>query len=143
MALADKNNKTQAEVIAEAMKDEVVVDFSGASAGYVDVPPGNYDVVVKFAEVGTSKAGNQLVIFRLEITEPGDYQGQLLWKRCPTSGGGSGILRDAVAALGVKLEDGSVFKPSTTIGKKARAIVKPQKDNPEYNDVTLKALPKR
>lgn len=143
MALADKNNKTQAEVIAEAMKDEVVVDFSGASEGFVTVPPGTYEVIVKLAEVGRSKADLPKVVFQFEVTEPGEFQGQTLFKHCPAAGKGSGILRDTLSALGVKIEDGQSFKPSTTKGKRAIATVKPQKNNSEYTDVTLKAVPKR
>lgn len=138
MALSSKP-KSQADVIAEAMKDEVVVDFSGASEGFVQVDPGTYDIIVKAAESTVSKAGVPSVAFQFEITTPGPFHGEPLFAHCQASGKWSFFLRDTLAALGVTVKDGEVFKPSTTVGKRAIADVMPQKNNPKYNNVTLRA----
>ncbi len=137
------------DTLANATSDEVDIDFSGAGESLGDLqnnPPGTYNVRVSECEVGTSGSGNPKVVFVFEL----DQKNEGCWpserRHCPTSGKGSGILKDTLAALGydiAAIESGKErFKPSSALGRQAIIVVGPQKDKPEYNEIKkIKAVP--
>lgn len=132
------------DTIATAMSDEVPVDFSGAKDNnFEPLPDGDYTAKVTEAKVGVAKSGNPKVQFTFEVTD-GPHAGRMLFRHCPTSGAGSGILRDALVALGFNVDEMKAFSPKTAIGRTAVLTVARQANNPAFNEVKrMKAAPTR
>lgn len=131
------------DTIAQAMDDEVEVDFSAATSGeFEPLPPGDYEVTVDECKGGESASGNPKVVFVFKLDEPLDGFTSTLFKHCPATGRGAGILRDVLRGLGFDVDKMTKFNPADAEGKQAIVTVRFQKDNPEFNEVTkVKAVP--
>lgn len=130
MALKDK--------LKDAMNDEVDVDFSGAGEGgdFGPVEIGDYEMVVSESTIGSSKANKPKVIVVFKIVEGSKNAGRVFFRHCPTTGAGSGILRDTARALGVNVDDADTkFKASSLIGKRCINTVGFQKGSDEYQEI--------
>lgn len=66
------------EDLAE-MNDEYAAAPKAESRTFEEVPDGKYQVIVQAVEVTTSKAGNLMLKWKLQILA-GPYAGRLIWK---------------------------------------------------------------
>lgn len=128
------------KTIGDAMDEELDLDFSGASSGdFAPLEPGNYEFIVDEVQAGPdvkSKKGELKVVFICKLLDPIDGFTTSLWKHCPRSGSGSGILRDFLRGLGFDVDDDHFkFRPSDAVGIKFTADVSYQKNNAEYNEM--------
>lgn len=132
------------DIVADAVSDTVVIDFSEArEGGFEPLEPGPYQVTVASCTPGISKPkpgkkeGNPKLVIVFELDEPIDGFTKTVYKHCPTKGEGSGILRDVLRGLGFDVENLPVpFDPETVVGRQAIITVKYQKDRPEFNEIT-------
>lgn len=115
--------------LAKATNGDVEVDFSAAreGGGFDAIEPGDYEAEVETCESGTSKAGAPKLVFRFKISEGEEHAGRVFFKHCPTSGDGSGILRDVLKALGFDVDKMTKFSPGDAVGREAVIVIGFQK----------------
>jgi hypothetical protein len=130
--------------LKDAMNDEVEVDFSGASEGgdFAPIEIGDYEMIVEESTAGISKANAPKVVVRFKIVDGEKHAGRVFFRHCPTTGSGSGILRDTARALGVNVDDkAKKFKPSELVNKRCICTVGFQKGSTELQEIKkVKAL---
>lgn len=120
---------------AAAETGSVPVDFGAArDDDFGPVAPGTYEAVIEECRPSTSKAGNPTVVFRFRLVEDG-VNGRVLFRHCPTSGNGAGILRSTLRGLGFDVDSMTSFNPAEAEGIECRLDVGIQKNNPEFNEV--------
>lgn len=120
------------DTLEKAMNDEVDVDFSGASEGFGLITNGEYEFECTSGEPGTSKEGNPKVVLKLKIVEAQEHAGRTFFKHCPSTGAGSGILKEAMEAHGVVLDPKSgKLKPSAFVGRRCLGTVRVQPGDAE------------
>ena len=121
--------------IKEALEDEIDVDFSGAGEkkDFGPIDPGRYTFEVVECEPGVSKEGNPKVTFKVKIAAGQANAGRTFFKHCPTSGAGSGILRDMLEALGMPA---SKFRPKDALGRQLSLEVRMQPGSDTYQEAT-------
>lgn len=129
-------SKSLDDTLARATKDEVDIDFSGASESkdFSALVAGTYKAVVIACDPGTSGSGNPKLVFQFKVTET-PYEGRILFKHTPTRGQGSGITRDVLNGLGFETASMKKFKPSDALNIACVLTVGIQKDNPDFNEV--------
>ncbi len=123
------------DILADSTGSDVAVDFSGAGDGDFEViPDGEYLARVTEAKPGESKAGNPKIALRFEIEGP-THKGRVLFRHCPTSGKGAGILKDTLRGLGFDVETMTKLNPQNIVGRTGILVVGVQKDNADFNEV--------
>lgn len=124
------------DIVNDALDDEVDVDFSGAKEGdYDDVPHAEYVWVVESAKKDSSSKGDPAVVITFVIAE-GECAGKKKSKFCMLVGGGSGITRQVLRALGFAVDSDSFrLKLGELAGRRCLASVKQQKNDPQYQEL--------
>lgn len=119
--------------------EEVEKENADKPNDFEALPTGPYNVVVQEAEKQTSKAGNDMIRVRVQVTD-GPYANRVLFNYIVFSQGNPNAMRmtlERLAAFGVTRETIATTKPSISqiadmlVGRKAIAKVDVQKEG-EY-----------
>lgn len=121
------------DMLSNAVSDEVVIDFSGAT-DFEPLADGDYQATITTCEPTTSKAGNACLKFVFEINSKGTtYQRT---RTAPITGRGAGLAKEVLKAAGLNVDSPTLkLKPSSVVGRKVTVTIAPQKNNPEYQEV--------
>lgn len=114
--------------------EEVDLDFSGAVE--FEALNGEYPArVLSCVPDKGKKSGAPLLVWEFALTE-GARAG---WKRktwTVTTGKGSGKAKGVIKAVGGDVSGDRIrFKPSSAVGKDVILVLRPQKDNDEYDEI--------
>lgn len=130
------------DTLADAMNDEVDIDFSGASEGAGPWPIGT-PLLARITKAEVGKNGDQ-------ASEPGAPNIKIEWKQLEggkvvgwplratlqVRGPGSGFLRDVLTATGKTPVAGTKLKASALVGAEAMVTAKYQKGSSADGETT-------
>lgn len=122
--------------VTDTEPDEEIY-FDPSEAITSDLPPGRYVAEIIEPPIRQmSSNNNPMMTVTFQVVE-GEYRGALQWRRYMLQGKGGGWTKQFLQALGLKDEAAGKkpIQPSEIKGKRCLISVRPQRNNPDYNEV--------